>query len=39
MRKQRDSLIKEINDLTKAIEKADPLSCDLNAFIKGEEGL
>ena len=34
MRKQKDALVKDIGTLDKEIEKADPLSCDLDAIIK-----
>lgn len=39
MRKQRDTLVKSIGDLQKSIEKVDPLSCDLDSFIKKEAEL
>ena len=39
MRKEKDGLTKDINELIKAIEKSDPLSCDIDAFSNKEKAL
>ncbi len=39
MWKEKDGLTKDINELIKAIEKSDPLSCDIDAFSNKEKAL
>jgi len=39
MRKIKEALVKDIGALDKEIDKADPLSCDQDAFIKRAEAI